>query len=158
MAAASSWRPPGRHHLNPPMENLREEGVLLFVYSFSRGEKGGRAHSPAHLPSKDGEERQPAPLVPAPSREQEGWPAHPSDFAWPLSSQWRRLLLAPQWPRCVPGVGGHLVTGGPQRPGKKESVVRHLFAVTLTAATLSEPGVGEVGVGTASARLTWPLC
>lgn len=42
-------------------------------------------------------------------------------------------------------MGGHLVTGGPQRPGKKESVVRRLFAVTLTAATLSEPGVGVGG-------------
>lgn len=88
------------------MENVREEGVLLFVYSFSQWEKGGWAHSPAHLPSKDGEERQPTPLVPAPCREQEGRQVHPSDFAWPLSSQWR-LLLAPQWPRCVPGVGGH---------------------------------------------------
>lgn len=78
---------------------------------------------------------------------------HPSAFTWPLSSQW--LLLLASHGR---GWEGTLVTGGPQRPGKKESVVQHLFAVTLMREQpRCQSTRGRGRGGDSFSHLTWPL-
>nr|KAF6433709.1 hypothetical protein HJG59_008796 [Molossus molossus] len=79
--------PTSRQHPSLPLEDLREEGVLPFVSSFSHREKGGRAHSPAHLPGRNGEEQQPAPLDQLlPKGRKGGWQVYLRDIAWWPSS------------------------------------------------------------------------
>lgn len=50
VAAALSWHPPSRHHLSPPLEDLREEGgaaICIFLFPLRKGRPGPLTCTPA---------------------------------------------------------------------------------------------------------------